>query len=553
MLTEASLYYWLTCSMTPKPTIAVPHGDSLPDSKGPLWFLLSSILLLAVALLLLLVVSSDRIYDSHLSAFVVAVLLISLACTVFLQVRAWHLGRKGMYATELEFTSIYQHALDGILILDDEGVCLDANPAAFALLGAPTAVLVGHSFAQFYSDHREFQLEWRTFLELSYRRGSARLVRPDGSKVFVHLTATANYVPGRHVLILCDTTRCIEAQDSLRDSNERLEQMADNIQEIFWLLDASSKKVLQVNRAYETITGRSIETLSQNPTSYAEMIHTDDRVRVFAKLEEATRSGHLNEEFRIVRPDGEVRWVWIHGFPVRGPNGAIHRLAGTVQDVSTRKLADVQIAKHLADAEAARDEADAARAEAEALRKATLALTQNLRMDVVLDTLLACVFDTIPYERASVILAEADGRLFVAREHPAASRTRAVITLEASENAFLQRVLIERKSVHLSDTREESVWRETRALAGFRSWIAVPLVVGDSVLGLLSVGESRPRSFTTEHFRLAKSLAIPAAVAIHNARLYEWAQIYAAERESLIKKADSSRSSDPTERGGLLQ
>ncbi len=537
--------------MTPK-HIAAANIDSNPDLNDPLWFLVSCLLLLAVALLLVIVALSDRAYASNLFAPMLAILVVSLGFNAFLQVRSWHLGRRGFHATESQFTSIYLHALDGILILNDEGVCLDANPAAFALLGAPPAVLVGHSFAQFYPSADTFAIEWRSFLEQSYRKGPARLFRPDGSAVFVHFTATANYVPGRHVVILCDTTERIQAQDSLRDSNERLQQMADNILEIFWLLDASTKKVLQVNRAYETITGRSIESLSQNPTSYADVIHVDDRVHVLRKLEEATCTGLLNEEFRIVRPDGEIRWVWLNGFPVRRQGGAIHRLAGTVQDITARKLADAQIAKHLADAEAARDQADAARAEADALRKATLALTQNLRMDVVLDTLLACVFEIIPYERASVILTETDGRLFVARESPAA-RARTVITLEAAENVSLQRVLVERKSVHLSDTREESDWRDTKALVKIRDWIAVPLVVGNTVLGLLSVGESRPRSFTTEHFRLAKSLAIPAAVAIHNARLYEWAQIYAAERESLLKKADSARSSDTTGRGGFLQ
>jgi PAS domain S-box-containing protein len=536
--------------MTPKQTVAT--RGTFPDAKDPLWFLISCLLLLAFGFLLLLVALGDRLYVSNLSTSVLAVLTVLLGFTAFLHVRAWQLGRRGFDATESQFTSIYLHALDGILILNDEGVCLDANPAAFALLGAPPAVLVGHSFAQFYADRREFEREWRRFLEQSYWKGPARLFRPDGSKLFVHFNATANYVPGRHVLILCDTTERIRAEDSLRDSNERLQQMADHIQEIFWLLDASTKKILQVNRAYETITGRSIESLSRNPTSYADTIHVDDRVQVLAKLEEATRSGQLNEEFRIVRPDGEVRWVWAHGFPVRRPDGAIHRLAGTVQDITARKLADVQIAKHLADAETARDEADAARAEADALRKATLALTQNLRMDVVLDTLLACVCEIIPYEHASVILTETDGRLFVARESPA-PRTRTVITFEASENVFLQRVLIERKSLHLSDAREEGDWRDTKALIKIRDWIAVPLVVGDSVLGLLSVGASRPRSFTTEHFRLAKSLAIPASVAIHNARLYEWAQIYAAERESLLKRADSARSPDPTGRDGFLQ
>jgi transcriptional regulator with GAF, ATPase, and Fis domain len=262
-------------------------------------------------------------------------------------------------------------------------------------------------------------------------------------------------------------------------------------------------------------------------------------------------SGHLDEEFRIVRPDGEVRWVWAHGFPVRDRhNDAIRRLAGTVLDITARKLADAQVAKHLSTAEAAREQAEASRAEAEALRKATLALTQNLRMDVVLDTFLHCVLDLIPYDSASVILTETEGRLFVARESPSASANRPVVTLEPSQNAFLQRVLLMKKSVQLADTREETDWRESKALPNIRSWIAVPLIVGEVVVGLLSIGSANPGAFTAEHFRLAKSLAIPAAVAIHNARLYEWAQIYATERQSLLKKIDET--SKPAENDTLL-
>jgi PAS domain S-box-containing protein len=528
--------------MTPKHSLAAAHEDPTPEVYTPLWFRVSSLLLLAVAIILLVVVLGDRVYTSNLSVSALAAVLLALGCAVFLHIRAWYLGRKGMYATEREFTSVYQHALDGILILDDQGVCLDANPAAVALLGAPPVVLLGNSFAQFYADRNEFERQWQTFLEHRYQRGRVQLLCPNGSKVFVHYTAAANYLPGRHVVILCDTTERVAAEDSLRESRERLQQMADNIQEIFWLLDASTKEVLQVNRAYETVTGRSLESIVRNPTSYADLIHPSDRLHVLAKLEEAVHSGHLSEEFRIVRPDGEVRWVWVNGFPVPEDGDTIRRLVGTVQDVTTRKLAEAQVAQHLATAEAAREQAEASRAEAEAMHKATLALTQNLRMDTVLDTLLQCVLEIIPYDSASVILTETDGRLFVARESPPAAAGRPVVTLEASQNAFLERVLLLKKNVHLSDVREESDWRETRALANVRSWIAVPLVVGKSVLGLLSIGNTRTRAFTTEHFRLAKSVAIPASVAIHNARLYEWAEIYAAERQSLLEKADAPRS-----------
>jgi GAF domain-containing protein len=95
-------------------------------------------------------------------------------------------------------------------------------------------------------------------------------------------------------------------------------------------------------------------------------------------------------------------------------------------------------------------------------------------------------------------------------------------------------------ATYVPDTRDESDWQDHKAFSGARSWIAVPLVVSDSVVGLLSIGNKQPRAFTTQHFHLAKLLAIPAAVAIHNARLYEWAKIYAAERQTLLKKLDQT-------------
>jgi hypothetical protein len=98
-------------------------------------------------------------------------------------------------------------------------------------------------------------------------------------------------------------------------------------------------------------------------------------------LGEATQTGHFDEKFRIVRADGEVRWVTVHGFPARDDAGRIYRLVGTAQDITALKEAEEKIAKHLAAAESARAESDA-------LCKATLALTAGLRMDFVLDTLL---------------------------------------------------------------------------------------------------------------------------------------------------------------------
>ncbi len=316
---------------------------------------------------------------------------------------------------------------------------------------------------------------------------------------------------------------------SLRQSQELLQEVTDHVQEVVWMLRADTNEIIFVSNAYEAVTGRSLREIRENPLSYKDLVHPEDRARFLAKLAEARSTGKFDEEFRIVRADGVTRWIWSKG-TAAGHSGEVPpRLVGIAQDITERKQAQLDIAKHLAAAEAAR-------AEAEALRLSTLTLTKNLSMDTVLDTLLACLLEVVPYEAASVILTEGDC-LYVAR-----TSAKTVQMLEGQRNTFLERVRVARKSVFVPDTSEEPDWEDAGVLQGVRSWICVPLVASterpstERVLGLLSVGHSRPCAFTTEHFRVAQSLAISAAVAIQNARLYERAEIHAAELEALIGK-----------------
>ena len=327
---------------------------------------------------------------------------------------------------------------------------------------------------------------------------------------------------------------------SLLESEERFRQMADNIQEIFWMIDAETRKTLYVNPAYETITGRSRATLRDDPLSYEEIIHPDDRVHVLLTLEAATRTGHFDERFRIVSPSGEERWVWVRGFPVRDDQGKVRRLVGTVLDITTQRQAEEEVARNLSLAESAWSEADA-------MRKATLALTQDLRMDNVLDTLLQSLLELVPYESAQILLLESDSHLFVAREAPRSESAKQPVkyplTLNTGEFPLLQRVVVNQSGLVLSDTKQEQEWRPLKGAGPLRSWLCVPLVASHQTLGLLSLGHSVPDRLTHEHLRLAKSLAIPAAAAIQNARLYECARIYGSElerRTSDLQEAQSA-------------
>lgn len=314
--------------------------------------------------------------------------------------------------------------------------------------------------------------------------------------------------------------------------------MADNIQEIFWMIDAETRKTLYVNPAYETITGRSRAALKQDPLSYEQIIHPEDRVHVLHALEAATQTGDFDERFRIVSPMGEERWVWVRGFPVRDDKGNIRRLVGTALDITTQKQAEEEVARSLSLAESAWSEADA-------MRKATLALTQDLRMDSVLDTLLQSLLELVPYDSAQVMLLESGSRLFVAREaprsDPAKQAVKYPLTLDVTEFPFLQRVVANQSGLVLSDTRQEQEWRPPRGSGPLRSWLCVPLVASHQTLGLLSLGHSAAGSFTHEHLRLTKSLAIPAAAAIQNARLYECAKIYGTELEKRTSDLDEAQ------------
>ncbi len=322
-----------------------------------------------------------------------------------------------------------------------------------------------------------------------------------------------------------------QVQTVFEDREQEFRQMADNIQEIFWVIDPETRTATYVNPAYEAITGRSCQSLLEEPSSYEKAIHPDDRSHVLGKLKQAAQSGHFEERFRIVRPEGEVRWVWVRGFPRKNADGKIVRLGGTALDVTALKEAEDRVVANLA-------RANSAWTEAEALRKATLALTEDLHMDCVLDALLRSLAELVPYTCARVLVPEGGPHWLALGEKSCPESTkqspRSPLTFVADESPFFQRICSERKHVLIADTKQEAGWQTFEGHAQFRSWLGVPLLASEEFLGFLSVGHLEPKHFTEDHLRRAELLAIPAAAAIQNARLYSTAEIYGSELEKRL-------------------
>src|SRR5260370_13045930 len=126
----------------------------------------------------------------------------------------------------------------------------------------------------------------------------------------------------------------------LKKSEERFRQMAENIQEIFWMMNPVTKEATYVSPAFEQICERPLDALYSSPTSYRELIHPEDRQRVLAGLEKLEKTNRLEEEFRIVCPRAAVKWLRAFGFHVNDSPGAIQSFFVTVTDVRPSHCTD---------------------------------------------------------------------------------------------------------------------------------------------------------------------------------------------------------------------
>ncbi|MGB8698268.1 MAG: PAS domain S-box protein, partial [Thermosynechococcaceae cyanobacterium] len=132
------------------------------------------------------------------------------------------------------------------------------------------------------------------------------------------------------------TEELLSAQTVLQASEEKFRQFAENLNQVFWMTEISKQSVLYINPAYEKIWGRSCASLYQDPSAWLTAIHPEDRERV-RSLMPAQLQSECDVEYRILRPDGEVRWIRDRSFPIQNTEGQVYRIAGIAEDISEQK------------------------------------------------------------------------------------------------------------------------------------------------------------------------------------------------------------------------
>jgi PAS domain S-box-containing protein len=135
-----------------------------------------------------------------------------------------------------------------------------------------------------------------------------------------------------------------EAHESaLHESEARFDQLTANIREVFWVSNVDSPTRNYVSHAYERIWNRSRDDLHENPSEWTDAIHVEDRAWVRRTFAEKASTGEFDEEYRILLPDGSIRWIHDRGFPVRDKRGNIIRVAGIAEDITHEKVLKNQL------------------------------------------------------------------------------------------------------------------------------------------------------------------------------------------------------------------
>ena len=242
---------------------------------------------------------------------------------------------KSAEAQQKLYEQIIAHTNEAILILDPQGLILEQNPAHRALTGYSDEELRGKRPVQLLGEGafpqimQELSRTGSYQTEASVRTRAGVLVTVDLSLVTVCDDAGKVLC---HVALKRDITERKRAEEAIRESQDRFRQAAKNIQEVFYISDPELTQIIFISPAYEKVWGRTCKSLYENPRSFLDAIHPDDRERATAAAEKQEPA-----EYRIIQPDGSLRWIWDRAFPVRDEKGRIYRFVGIAEDITDRK------------------------------------------------------------------------------------------------------------------------------------------------------------------------------------------------------------------------
>jgi diguanylate cyclase (GGDEF)-like protein/PAS domain S-box-containing protein len=269
-----------------------------------------------------------------------------------------------------------------------------------------------------------------------------------------------------------------------------------------------------VSAGVEELIGYADQDLIGNrKISYAQLIHPDDRQKVWDHIQEALESKQNFEiTYRIQLKNSIEKWVWEKGQGIFDEKDELIALEGFISDITERIYSE--------------QAAEKAMIQAQALKQALDELASQLDLSQVLKRILVSLKTVLNYDSATLFLRDQDKFKVVAArgfEHTA----RLINKTFPATDLLLREIQMVKATIILDDAQNDPRFEKWEGSDLVRGWMGVPLIRHEEFIGLLTIDKYNPCAYTQEDARLALSFANSAAIVIENARLFEQTQLMA--------------------------
>ncbi|AFZ35219.1 multi-sensor signal transduction histidine kinase [Stanieria cyanosphaera PCC 7437] len=438
--------------------------------------------------------------------------------------------------SEEKFATVFRTSPDPMAIASlAEGRILEVNDSHVDFFGYSRAETIGRTVLvlNLWSnlDERE---KFRALLHQqgSVRNLEAQLRTKSGEVRTVLVSAEVQTLEGQDctIIVLRDISERKQAQAALQESETRFRQLAETVREGFFVYETKSDHYSYVNPAYAAIMGTPAQLFYQGMFHWLNNIHPDDCDHIEAGLLREHQGENFDEEYRFIRPNGEIRWLRSKAFPLRDETKTIVRIVGTVEDITERKQLEQSL-----------------RSQAEEERLITT-ITQNIRQSLDLKKILATtvieVQQTLNAERVLIFRMNPDGSGQVIEEavvpkYPVTDQMRWEDEHFPEDCYEYYRQGIPRIVPDVATDEWAKCLVEFMQEVGVKSKVVAPIVqvyekssTNAKVWGLLIVHAcSHYRQWQESEVDFLQRIGNQLAIAINQANLYQQLQAELAERQ----------------------
>ena len=269
-------------------------------------------------------------------------------CAAFIDV---YRNRNAARALGETLERAFANSRDALVITDQEGNIINWNPEAGRLLGYSPAEVVRTNLGALRGNWDSWEVpgifssarqngNWSK--EISFRSQS-------GTEVDAETMVLSG--DGFFTWVIRDIGWRKKSEKALQEASDRFDALAQNTHSAFWMATKDGATVLYLSPAFETISGVQIPSFPTTSQLWIELIHPEDHERFQANRQTYFQGVPVQQKYRIIRPDGKVRWIDSYVFPVKNPEGEIYRIAGLLEDITEQEGADARLRSALEEKE----------------------------------------------------------------------------------------------------------------------------------------------------------------------------------------------------------